>query len=71
VAPRPVSTLSTPAGRPTSWAMAASSRHVRLAISLGLRMQQLPAASAGATFHCRGGGRGKGSVWRCVWFQFE
>lgn len=59
VAPSPVSTLSTPAGRPASWAMAASSRHVRLAISLGLRMQQLPAASAGATFHCRGaGGRG-------------
>jgi hypothetical protein len=31
--------------------MAASSRQVKLAISLGLRMQQLPAASAGATFH--------------------
>jgi hypothetical protein len=49
--PVPVTTFNTPAGRPTSCAIAASSRHVRLAISLGFSTQQLPAARAGATFH--------------------
>ena len=34
----------------TSWAMAASSRHVTLASSEGFRIMQLPAARAGATF---------------------
>ena len=45
-------TLKTPGGRPTSWPMAASSKQVRLHSSEGFKMQQLPAASAGATFHC-------------------
>lgn len=49
-APVPVTTLSTPAGRPTSAAIAASSRQVREAASEGLSTAQLPAASAGATF---------------------
>jgi hypothetical protein len=52
-APSPVTTLSTPAGRPASAARPASSRHVTLASSLGFSTQQLPAASAGATFHCK------------------
>lgn len=50
--PRPVTTFSTPAGSPTACAMAASSRLVTLACSLGFRTAVLPAASAGATFHC-------------------
>lgn len=49
-APVPVTTLSTPGGRPTSAAMAASSRQVSAAASDGLSTAQLPAASAGATF---------------------
>lgn len=44
--------MKTPAGKPTSCIMAASSRQVRLHTSEGFRMQQLPAARAGATFHC-------------------
>jgi hypothetical protein len=68
-APVPVMTLSTPGGRPTSAAMPASSSEVREASSLGLTTQQLPAASAGATFHatistgvcvCGGGSGGLG-----------
>jgi hypothetical protein len=51
--PVPVTTLSTPGGRPTSCAMAASSRHVTLANSDGFRTAVLPAAKAGATFHCK------------------
>ena len=51
--PVPVITLKTPGGSPTSCAMAAISRQVRLQTSEGFRMQQLPAASAGATFHCK------------------
>jgi len=41
-APRPVITLSTPAGSFTASAMAAISRHVTLACSLGFRMAVLP-----------------------------
>ena len=44
--------MKTPGGTPTSCAMAASSRHVTLHTSEGFRMAVLPAASAGATFHC-------------------
>ena len=55
--PVPVTTLKTPAGRATSSMMAANSRQVRLQTSEGFRMQQLPAAKAGATFHCRWAGR--------------
>lgn len=50
--PVPVTMLKTPAGSWTSSMMAAISRQVRLHTSDGFKMQQLPAASAGATFHC-------------------
>ena len=50
--PKPTSRLNTPGGSPTSSMMAASSRFVRLAVSEGFSTTQLPAARAGATFHC-------------------
>jgi hypothetical protein len=48
--PVPVITLSTPGGSPACRATSASSSVVRLASSEGFTTQQLPAASAGATF---------------------
>ena len=46
-APMPCTTLNTPAGRPASWAMSASSEAVSGAHSGGLTTTVLPAASAG------------------------
>ncbi|KAG1079466.1 hypothetical protein G6F40_016297 [Rhizopus arrhizus] len=49
-APKPGTTLKTPAGMPASSASAASRMDDSEACSAGFRMTQLPAASAGATF---------------------
>ena len=49
--PRPVTTLKTPGGKPTSFVIAAISKQVRLASSEGFSTTVLPAASAGAVFH--------------------
>ena len=51
VVPNPVSTVSTPGGRPTSSAILASAIAVSGVWLAGLRMTVLPHASAGATFH--------------------
>ncbi|MCY1293055.1 hypothetical protein D9M70_423030 [compost metagenome] len=48
--PSPVTTFSTPDGRPTRSAVAASSRAVSGVSSEGLSTQVAPAARAGATF---------------------
>ncbi len=50
VSPKPVSTWSTPAGRPASSRIAGSCRQVSGVCSGGLRMKVQPAAIAGATF---------------------
>src|SRR2546421_7549584 len=50
VAPLPWTTLNTPGGRPAACAASASSEQVSGAHSGGLRMQVLPAASAGPSF---------------------
>ncbi len=50
VSPKPVSTCSTPAGRPASSRIFGISRHVRGVCSGGFRMNVHPAAIAGATF---------------------
>ncbi len=47
--PNPVTRLNTPAGRPTSSKMSASTNAFRGATSLGLRTTVQPAANAGAT----------------------
>ena len=55
--PLPVTTLSTPAGRPASAASSASRSDVTGVSSDGLSTMVLPAAMAGRTFHpaiCRG-----------------
>ena len=49
-APRPCTTFNTPGGRPAACAASASSEQVIGAHSGGLRMQVLPAASAGPSF---------------------
>lgn len=49
-APRPVTTFSTPAGKPASWAISARCKALSGVSSEGLRTMQQPAASAGATF---------------------
>ncbi len=49
-APRPVTTLTTPAGNPASSASSARRRIVREVYSLGLITAVFPAASAGASF---------------------
>ena len=50
-APAPVTTLSTPSGRPASVASRASVRVVNGVISAGLITTEQPAARAGMTFH--------------------
>ncbi|MNL62418.1 hypothetical protein D3C87_1864400 [compost metagenome] len=49
--PRPVTTLSTPAGKPAVSAMRARLRVLKEASSDGLITTEHPAANAGATFH--------------------
>src|SRR2546428_12962538 len=51
VRPSPVTTLSTPAGRPASCASSARQRAVSGVNSAGLTTTVFPAASAGPTFH--------------------
>ena len=49
--PSPVTTLSTPSGSPASEASSAILSNVSDAVSAGFSTTELPAASAGASFH--------------------
>src|SRR2546428_3351609 len=49
--PGPVTTLSTPSGRPASWESSANLSAVSGVSEAGFRATVLPAASAGASFH--------------------
>ncbi len=51
VRPSPVTTLTTPAGRPTSRQRSAKASAVSDVYSAGFSTTALPIASAGATFH--------------------
>ncbi len=51
VSPSPVTTLSTPAGKPTVCAISANSSAVSGVNSAGFKTTVLPMARAGATFH--------------------
>ncbi len=62
-APGPVTTLSTPGGRPISTAISPSASAVRGVWLAGFRMTVLPHASAGATFQAaRSSGKFQGTI---------
>ena len=64
MSPAPVSTLTTPGGRPACWQTSASTSAVSGVVSAGLSTTVLPAASAGAIFHAAiSSGKFHGMTW--------
>ena len=64
VAPSPVTMLTTPGGRPTSWQSSAKASAVSDVYSAGFSTTVLPAASAGAIFQASiSSGKFHGMIW--------